>query len=377
MVAELKPGLRIADRFELVEFKGQGGFGSVWKGFDHKLAREVAIKRFHSESFFDSAQRVSEAEEEARKIAAIRSPYVVAVYDVLQYGGELLIVMEYMDGGTLHDHLRAFTRSGQWIDAPASFGIVEDVLHGLEAAHSAANGPIIHRDLKPQNLLFDAIGHIKIADFGLAAIGSVSAIKTSHPGKWEHSGTWGYKSPEQLRGDNLDARTDLFNLGLIAFLVFGACHPYVCPRYLFDYKEMVLSPYRSLPPVADGVLPKAIEKFVSTLLAERPEDRYSTASEALVEFEAVETEYDKGMFDRALELYDSLKTGVAPKPILTSGELSRGIMLCRKNGFYAQGAFLYEKSGIDLTTLAAAATRKLEQDYQFCRRHAGKEVVPE
>lgn len=113
------------------------------------------------------------------------------------------------------------------------------------------------------------------------------------------------------------------------------------------------------------------------LLSEKPEERYSTASEALAELEAVEVEYDKGMFDRALQLYDALKTGVPPIPVLTPGELARGVLLCKRNGFYAQGAFLYEKSGIEVTTMAAAARRQLEQDYQFCRRHAGKEVLPE
>lgn len=370
----LEPGKKIASRYEVVECIAPGGYGVVWKLLDHQLNRNVAMKRINLESPLDSKKRVAEANEEARKVAAITSPFVVQVYDLLSFEDELLIVMEFMPGGTLHDLLRKLSREKKWIGAPNAFRILKSVLQGLDAAHNAANGPIIHRDLKPQNLLFDGNWNIKIADFGLAAVGPVEAIETKHPGRWEHSGTSGYKSPEQLNGDELDIQTDLFNLGLIACLLFCAVHPHVCPRLIFEYKEMVLEPYREFPTVIDTNMPDTVGSFLSTLLSKLPAERFRTAGEALVELETIESAYDERLFDKVLEFHDSLKIGTTHKGI-SADELEQGIYLCRKRGFYHQGAFLYEKSGIDLNTILPSDSRRVTEDYQYCRRRAGKEVI--
>lgn len=374
-MAELREGTVIKDRFEIRRYIGGGGFGSVWHGFDIQLQREVAIKRLLSSSPL-YAERRREVIDEARKAALLSHPNIVSIFDVLDHDDELLIVMEYLPGGTLQERLRKVSHVGKWVDPPEAFRLIAGILQGLHAAHSSDRGPIIHRDLKPLNILFDRAGTPKIADFGLAAIGVVEEIPTVHPGNWEHAGTIGYKSPEQLRGARLDQRSDLFNVGLIAYLLLACAHPFTDPRFLFNYKEMVIEPYRALPAIKVECLPDDAEKFVLCLLAIDPTDRFQTASESLTELEHVVERYNKGLLDRVLELYDSLTMGSPASYSFSSGELAQGISLCKRSGFYIHGAFLYEKSGADFSDLQEVVRTGLEDDYKFCRRRAGREVSP-
>jgi len=373
---EIRKGTFLNNRFEVHEYVGGGGFASVWQAYDTKLKRNVAIKRLLSESAFDPTKR-DDVVAEARKIAALSDPHVVAIFDVIDHEDELLIIMEYLSGGTLQDYLRLLSYNGNWIAFPEIFSLLTEVLSGLKAAHNADQGPIIHRDLKPLNILFDRSGRSKIADFGLAATGFVEEIETVHPGKWEHAGTFGYKSPEQLKGAQLDPRSDIFNVGLIAYLLFAAIHPFTDPRFLFEYKDMVLEPYRTLPRIKPDHLPEDLEEFILTLLANDPGDRFQTASEALAELERIEEKYNETLLDRVIQYNDSLKTGSQIEESLTAEETAKGISLCKRKGFYIQGAFLYEKSGIDFSLLRSQAMAALEDDYLICRRRAGQEVSPE
>jgi len=375
-MAELHQGALINDRFDVAELLATGGFASVWKGYDRQLNRKVAIKRLLTTSFHDLKLK-EEAIAEARKIACVSHPNIVSVFDVFNHGDEVLIMMEYLDGGSLHDLLRKHSMDGRWLCPVESFGLVHGILSGLNAAHSAENGPIIHRDLKPLNILFDSRRVPKIADFGLASIGTVTAIPTKHPGKWEHEGTLGYKSPEQLRGDQMDVRSDLFNVGLIAYLLFVEFHPFIDPRFLFDYKEMVLNSYRPLLRLNTERLPSEFNDFLSSLLSVEPDERFSSAAEALTEFEHFQGEYEKWLLDNSLSKYDFLN-GNHPTDIeLSVMEMATGISLCKRNGFYAQGAFLYERSGMNFSKLSTYEKEALENHYTFCRRRAGQEVLPD
>lgn len=375
-MAELREGILIQDRYELKTCLGSGGFGSVWLVRDNDLKRDVAIKRLHARSRFDPSIR-DEVVAEARKIASLSDPHIVSVFDVLTHEDELLIIMEYLPGGTLHDYLRDLSFAGRWVEVPEALKLLKEILLGLKAAHACDDGPIIHRDLKPLNILFNRARQAKIADFGLAATGMVDAIKTAHPGKWEHEGTFGYKSPEQLNGAQIDLRSDLFNVGLIGYLLLAAAHPFTDPRFLFDYKEMVLKPYRNLPRVDFGELSDELAEFIAILLAVDPDQRFQSAFECLSELEHIEEKYNAALLNRVVDLYDNLKTGASSPSFIGEHELARGIALCKKSGFYIQGAFLYENSGIDFGRLHAEDRQALETNYFFCRRRAGREVTPE
>jgi|GEM_PF-1783775 len=372
-MAELREGTIINDRYEIANHLGTGGFASVWMGYDRQLERNVAIKRLVSEKFHDPTLRV-EAIDEARKIASISHANIVSVFDVVDYDDEILIVMEYLHGGSLHDLLRNLSQGGKWLCPVESFDLVQGILRGLRAAHTAERGPIIHKDLKPLNILFDVRRQPKITDFGLASIGVVKPIQTAHPGKWEHEGTFGYKSPEQLRGAEMDTRSDLFNVGLMAYLLFVQFHPFVDPRFLFDYREMVLDPYRPIPKFNSDRLPKELDDFLNSLLAVDPDHRFSAAADALYELDHIKGEYEKILLDQSLVKYDYLNGNQSTDVSLSALELARGIALCKKMGFYPQGAFLYEKSGIDFSGLAGEEKADLDNHYNFCRRRAGREV---
>lgn len=375
-MAELNEGTVINDRFEIVSHSGTGGFASVWKGYDRELNREVAIKRLLSKQFLDPNIN-NEAVDEARKIAGISHPNIVSVFDVLKFGDEVLIVMEYLHGGSLHDLLRNLSQARKWLRPIECFDLIQGILRGLQAAHDAENGPIIHKDLKPLNILFDRRKQPKIADFGLASIGTVKPIETVHPGKWEHEGTLGYKSPEQLRGATLDIRSDLFNVGLIAYLLLAKYHPFIDPRFLFEYKEMVLKSYRPRQKFTSEDLPGELDDFFDSLLSLNPDNRFSTAAEALSELDHIKSIYKDFLLDQVLKMGDYLQGHQSDEVNLIDVDLARGIMLCKQRGFYSQGAFLYEKSGVDFAELDEETKISLDNDYSFCRRHVGQEVLPD
>jgi serine/threonine-protein kinase len=314
--------------------------------------------------------------EEAQRVAALNHPNIVSIFDVLDVSDEVFIVMEYLSGGSLHGRLRNLSRGNQWISASESLRLIHELLDGLEAAHGCTSGAIIHRDLKPQNILFDRIGTTKIVDFGQAAVGEVSPLKPLVAGmSVEHEGTMGYKSPEQLQGQKLDPRTDLFNVGLIAYLLFGANHPFTDGRFLFTQKEMILKPYRKIPALNHQSLPEELEAFVLRLLENEPAKRLDTATQALSEFENVENVFKEQIQERCIRLHDALMAGEPPPEAIDSNDLAFAIYLLKQNSFYSQAKLLYEKGGLDLSRLCPSEFRRVNEAYAFCGRRLENEVT--
>lgn len=370
----LTPGTKIGTRFEIRQHIGSGGYGQVWECLDLELKRPVAIKRLLRNSLGPVDK--TEIVEEAQRIAAINHPNIVSVFDVFDAKDEVLIVMEYLPGGSLHDRLRGTSLKGLWISASETIRLIRELLCGLEAAHGCADGAIIHRDLKPQNILFDRNDTTKIVDFGQAAIGEVSPItKGPFVFSGEHEGTLGYKSPEQLQGNKLDPRTDLFNVGLIAYLLFGATHPFTDQRFLFTHKEMILKPYRKIPALNHQPLPKELEIFILRLLENDPAKRLDTATQALSEFENVENAFKEQLQERCIALHDALVAGETPSGAIDSNDLAFAIYLLKQNSFYSQAKLLYEKGGLDLSRLSQSEVRRVNEAYAFCGRRLDNEVT--
>src|SRR6266508_1965508 len=193
-MSQFQSGITIREQFAVRAMVGEGGFGQVWWGLDRKLLRDIAIKRI---SRFGNLKK-DQLLEEAMFIASVQHPNVVIVYDAFEHDGEVLVIMEYLSRGTLQDYLRDLCLHGQWIEPSEAFRLIRGMLSGLDATHNAQFGAIIHKDLKPSNILLDRRGQPKIVDFGIASLGMVEEIKTAHPGRWEHEGTYGYQSPEQM-----------------------------------------------------------------------------------------------------------------------------------------------------------------------------------
>jgi eukaryotic-like serine/threonine-protein kinase len=203
--------------YEIYSLLGAGGMGEVYRGRDPRLGRDVAIKVLPSNASSDPS-RLQRFEQEARAAASLNHPNILAVYDVGALDGAPYIVSELLEGQTLRDGL-----SGGPIPIRTALDYAVQIAHGLAAAHEKG---IIHKDLKPDNVFVTSDGRVKILDFGLAKLidqestGVVSSVlPTSRPGTSPGLvlGTTGYMSPEQVRGELVDRRTDIFALGVVLY----------------------------------------------------------------------------------------------------------------------------------------------------------------
>ncbi|MCE9592818.1 MAG: serine/threonine-protein kinase [Planctomycetes bacterium] len=213
-------GARIG-RFELVRLLGRGGMGEVWEAQEVDLKRRVALKLLPSGAV-PSAEDVARFRREAEATSRVRHPGIVAVHSAGEGEGRFYIAYELVEGGR---SLRP------WLDERARLDelpethyretavLFADVAEALEAAHQAG---IVHRDLKPQNVLMTPDGRPKVADFGLAKVSG--ELSLSHSGSF--LGTWFYASPEQVRGEPLDARSDVFSLGVTLYECLALRRPF-------------------------------------------------------------------------------------------------------------------------------------------------------
>src|SRR6185503_17742269 len=212
----LVPGSRVGP-YEVVSLLGEGGMGQVYRGRDPRLVRDIAIKVLAKEALQD-VEATGRLEREARAIAALSHPNIVAVHDVGHDDSTFYVVTELLEGKTLREWIRQSPMT--WRRAVE---IGAEVAEGLAAAHAKS---IVHRDLKPENIFLTADGRVKILDFGLAQTDPIlsqqdeASIPTT---KWFQTdpgmviGTLGYMAPEQLRGEAVDPSADLFSLGCILY----------------------------------------------------------------------------------------------------------------------------------------------------------------
>jgi hypothetical protein len=214
----LTPGERLGP-YEIEAPLGAGGMGEVYRARDPRLDRAVAIKVL-PESFASDADRLRRFEQEARTVAALSHPNILGVYDIGQYQGSPYMVCELLDGETLREKMK---------DGPMpqrrAIEYASQIAEGLAAAHDKG---VVHRDLKPENVFITKDGRVKVLDFGLAKLSAVQSGRATggegatatvpvHTTPGMVLGTAGYMSPEQVRGKDVDARTDVFALGAILY----------------------------------------------------------------------------------------------------------------------------------------------------------------
>src|SRR5216683_3754212 len=212
----LTPGARLGP-YEIVALLGTGGMGEVYRARDSRLKREVAIKVLPP-AFSLDADRLRRFEQEALATAALNHPNILAVFDIGTNEGAPYVVSELLEGETLRERLR-----GGPIPLRKTLDYALQIAHGLAAAHEKG---IVHRDLKPENTFITKDGRVKILDFGLAKLTQPQfAAGTEAPtiplesdtGSGVILGTVGYMSPEQVRGEHVDHRCDLFSFGVILY----------------------------------------------------------------------------------------------------------------------------------------------------------------
>ena len=285
----LSPGTKLGP-YEIVSFIGAGGMGEVYKARDLRLQRDVAIKLLPP-SFAADADRLRRFEQEARAVAALSHPNILAVHDIGQHEGSPFLVSELLEGETLRISLaRGALSSRRAIDYAVQ------IAQALAAAHSKG---IAHRDLKPDNLFITREGRVKILDFGLAKAvpmptlhdqdgrtATMSAGPATEVGTVV--GTAGYMSPEQVRGAVVDTRTDIFSFGAVLFEMLTGQRAFkrdttadTMAAILNDDPPELLESGRQIPPVLDRIVRHCLEKA--------PEQRFQSARDLAFDLESLST----------------------------------------------------------------------------------------
>src|SRR6266480_4393976 len=281
--------------YRIMEPLGAGGMGAVYKAYDKKLQRIVALKLLKPE-YLSQQDRRRRFHQEAQAASALNHPHILTVYEVGEHDGKPYIAMEYVEGDTLRQKIRA-----RALQVKETLDIAIQIAEGLAKAHEAG---IIHRDLKPENLMIRRDGYAKILDFGLAklvarrerVLAADSAEKTLLRVETESGtlmGTVNYMSPEQLLGQRVDLRCDIFSFGVVLCeMLTGTC-PFVNKNRI-DTMHAILHGEPKLPEAGKSELPFDIHRILNKALAKTPKDRYQTATELVVELKALKRDLDLG-----------------------------------------------------------------------------------
>jgi len=280
----LNVGLRLGP-YEILSPIGSGGVGEVYRARDSRLGRDVAVKVLPT-SLARDPDRLARFGQEARAVAALNHPNIVAVYDVGVDHETPYVVAELLDGSSLRMRLE-----GGLLPVRKAITYAVQVAHGLAAAHEKGT---VHRDLKPENLFVTVDGRVKILDFGLAKLVSrpildQTAAPTTLPDTIPGTllGTVGYMSPEQVRGDEVDYRSDLFSLGAIVYEMLSGRHPFRHAEGAVETMHAILRDEpRAMSDLRPG-LPPALERIVAHCLEKDPRERFQSARDLAFHLEAV------------------------------------------------------------------------------------------
>ena len=269
--ASWRLGKMLDNRYEILEILGIGGMAVVYKAFDHKLKRNVAIKVLRDNIAMDDEFR-RRFRTEYQAVAMLSHPNIRAVYDVVSSGDTEYIVMEYVDGTDLKQYLKQKNRL-PWKEA---LQLSVQIARALAHAHSKG---IIHMDIKPQNIMLLKDGTAKVADFGIAQLdGDESGDQD------ETVGSIHYISPEQARGEATDARTDIFSLGVVMYEMLTGKLPFNGDTA----GEVAIQHYSVIPDAPCQLYPEISDKLEAiTLRAMQPnlEERYQSSEEMLTDLE--------------------------------------------------------------------------------------------
>jgi CheY-like chemotaxis protein len=263
----LGSGERFAKRYEIRQQVGRGGMGTVYRARDVELEEDVAIKTLLPDLVADKVL-VERFKDEIRLARRLTDRNIVRTHDFGEWGGVYYLTMEFVEGITLRDLLDTRGRLG----VPAVLAIARQLAHSLQVAHEHG---VVHRDIKPQNLLLDDEGVLKVMDFGIARLAERTSSRTE---AGLVIGTPAYMSPEQLLGEAVDGRSDLYAAGVVLYECLTGSLPFEADSAISLIAKVLNS---TPPPPAElvGEVPPALSAVVMHLLAKRPEDRVQHAAQ--------------------------------------------------------------------------------------------------
>lgn len=261
------------NQYRILSPLGAGGMGEVFLAEDSRLKRKVALKLLPSQ-FANDPDRVRRFEQEAHAVSALNHPNIITLFDLGRAGKDYFLATEFIDGQTLRQRLRDSGR----LPVIEAIEITLQICQALAAAHETG---IIHRDIKPENVMIRRDGYVKVLDFGLAKVGEhqpvspdTSQSSLTDPGTV--MGTASYMSPEQARGQRVDARTDIFSLGIVLYEMVAGRTPFEGAN-MFEVVAAILD----REPAPLGEIPEELQLIVSRSLLKDRKERYQTVKEML------------------------------------------------------------------------------------------------
>src|SRR5688572_15874102 len=275
----LTSGTRLGP-YEIANLIGAGGMGEIYRAHDTRLGRDVAIKVLPG-AFAQDADRLARFEREAKSIAALSHQNIIAIHDTGTHDGQVFVVTELLEGETLRTRIQQGP-----LPLRKATDIAMQIARGLAAAHDKG---IVHRDLKPENVFVRNDGQVKILDFGLARSTAPSSGTTetvaavTDPGTV--MGTVGYMAPEQMRGQAVDARTDLFALGTVLYEMLSGQRAFKGDTAA----DTMIAIVKEDPPELTALrpeIPPALQRIVRHCLEKNPVERFQSARDVAFALES-------------------------------------------------------------------------------------------
>ncbi len=299
----------VINQYKIISSIGKGGMGEVFLAQDTKLDRKVAIK-FLNEEFNKDSDKLNRFIREAKAVSALNHPNILTVYEIGEKDDANFIVTEFIEGETLREHLSP--KKTNSLNSILKIGV--QVAEALSAAHQAG---IVHRDIKPENIMIRRDGYAKVLDFGLAKLSEPTAelaggladledktkdfVKTN-PGMV--MGTISYMSPEQARGKEIDARTDIWSLGVVIYELLSGKAPFTGETV----SHAIVAILEKEPKLQENV-PDELNRIIRKTLAKKAEARYQTARDLLIDLKNLR---------RTLDIQGELERSIAPNREVTT-----------------------------------------------------------